>query len=70
MDVGTLFLIGVGVIGLLVLLVLLDLFFAGGAGTTGMMHGAAMMASNPIGQAILLVLLAILGVLVYAVFFR
>jgi len=26
--------------------------------------------SNPIGQAILVVLLAILGVLVYAVFFR
>jgi hypothetical protein len=36
----------------------------------GMMHGTAMMMGNPIGQAILLVLLAILGVLVYAVFFR
>jgi hypothetical protein len=83
MDVGTLFLIGVGLIVLLVVFVLLDLFFAGGAGTMGMMHGAAMtpalatsasagasVASNPIGQAILLVLLAILGVLVYAVFFR
>jgi len=38
--------------------------------TMGTMHGMAMMVSNPIGQAILLVLLAILGVLVYAVFFR
>lgn len=67
MDIGILFLIGVGII---VVVVILDLFFAGGAGTMGMMHGAAMMASNPIGQGILLVLLAILGVLVYAVFFR
>jgi hypothetical protein len=51
-------------------LFLLDLFLTGGAGTMGMMHGTAMMMSNPIGQAILLVLLAILGLLVYAVFFR
>ncbi|MBI3243182.1 MAG: hypothetical protein HYZ49_12900 [Chloroflexi bacterium] len=67
MGIGTLFLIGVGII---VVLIVLDLFFTGGAGTMGMMHGTAMMMSNPIGQAILLVLIAILGVLVYAVFFR
>ncbi len=67
MDIGTVILIVVGVI---VVLVALDLLFAGGAGTMGMMHGTVMMASNPIGQAILLVLLAILGILVYAVFFR
>lgn len=70
MDVGTLTWIGIGIIIVLVVLFLLDLFLAGGAGTMGMMHGTAMMMSNPIGQAILLVLLAILGVLVYAVFFR
>lgn len=51
-------------------LVLLDVFLAGGAGTMGMMHGTAMMMGTPIGQAILLVLLIILGVLVYGVFFQ
>ena len=61
-----LFIIG----GVLVILFLLDLFFAGGSMTMGMMSGMGAMMSNPIGQAILLVLLAILGVLVYAVFFR
>lgn len=55
---------------LAVILVVLDVFFSGGAGTMGMMNGTAMMMSNPIGQGILLVLLAILGLLVYAVFFR
>ncbi len=58
------------VLGAGVVLFLLDLFLAGGAGTMGMMHGTAMMMSNPIGQGILLVLLLILGVLVYGVFFR
>lgn len=58
------------VLGIGLILFLLDLFLAGGAGTMGMMHGTAMMMSNPIGQAILLVLLLILGVLVYGVFFR
>ena len=67
MEIGTLVLIGIGVF---VVLFLLDLFLAGGAGTMGMMHGTAMMMSNPIGQAILLVLLIILGILVYGVFFR
>lgn len=67
MEIGTLVLIGIGVF---VVLFLLDLFLAGGAGTMGMMQGTAMMMSNPIGQAILLVLLIILGVLVYGVFFR
>ena len=56
--------------GVVIALFLLDLFLLGGAGSMGMMQGTAMMASNPIGQSILLVLLAILGVLVYAVFFR
>ena len=83
MDIGTLVLIGIGFVVIVVILLVLDLFFAGGAGTMGMMHGAAMtpalatsasagasVASNPIGQSILLVLLAILGVLIYAVFFR
>lgn len=51
-------------------LFLLDLFLTGGAGTMGMMHGTVMMMGNPIGQAILLVLLIILGVLVYGVFFQ
>ncbi len=70
MDIGTLVLIGIGLVAVVVILLGLDLIFAGGAMTMGTMYGMAMMASNPIGQAILLVLLAILGVLVYAVFFR
>ena len=83
MDLGTLVLIGIGLVVIVVILFVLDVIFAGGAMTIGTMHGMAMtpalatsasagasVASNPIGQAILLVLLAILGVLVYAVFFR
>ena len=70
MDINAMAWIGIGIIIILVVLFLLDLFLAGGAGTMGMMHGTAMMMSNPIGQAILLVLLIILGVLVYGVFFR
>ncbi len=58
------------VLGIGLILFLLDLFLAGGAGTMGMMHGTVMMMSNPIGQGILLVLLLILGVLAYGVFFR
>ena len=68
--IGALFLTGIGIIVVLAILIGLDFLFAGGAGTMGMMHGTAMMMSNPIGQGILLVLLAILGVLIYAVFFR
>jgi hypothetical protein len=67
MTVGTFLLI---VIGIMAVLFILDLLFAGGAMTMGTMHGMAMMMSNPIGQTILLVLLAILAVLLYAVFFR
>jgi len=70
MGIGTLVLIGIGVVVILVAVIVLDLLFAGGAMTLGSMHGVALMMSNPIGQSILLVLLAILGVLVYAVFFR
>ncbi|MEK6573776.1 MAG: hypothetical protein AABZ58_05610 [Chloroflexota bacterium] len=70
MDIGTLLLIGIGIIVIIVILIVLDMVFTGGAGTMGMMYGTAMMMSNPVGQGILLVLLAILGVLVYAVFFR
>lgn len=69
MEPVTILLAVVGaIIGLAVIFFLLDLFFAGGSMTMGMMHGTAFMLSNPIGWAILLVLLAILGVLVYAVF--
>jgi len=70
MDIGILVLISIGIVVVLVAVIVLDLLFAGGAMTMGTMHGMAMMVSNPIGQGILLVLLAILGVLVYAVFFR
>ncbi len=56
--------------GALIVLFLFDLLFAGGSITMGTIQGMAMMCSNPIGQAILLVLLVILGVLVYGVFFR
>lgn len=67
MDIGALFLL---IIGVIVILVILDLIFAGGAMMMGTMYGMAGMMSNPIGQGILLGLLAVLGVLVYAVFFR
>ncbi len=67
MELGTLILIVVGVV---FVFVVLDVLLAGGAMTMGTMHGMALMASHPTGWAILLVLLAILGVLVYAVFFR
>jgi hypothetical protein len=71
MDIGTLVLIGIGIVVVLVAVIVLDLLFAGGAMTMGTMHGMAMMVSNPIGQGILLVLLAILGVLAAgALFFR
>ncbi len=67
------------IVGVIVVLFLLDLFFAGGSMTMGTMYGMGAMThaparsagvSNPIGQGILLVLLLILGVLVYAVFFK
>ena len=67
MELGSVILIGAAVI---VVLVLVDLLLLGGTMTMGTMHGMAVMMSNPIGQAVLLVLIAILGVLVYAVFFR
>ena len=83
MDIGAVVLIGIGFVVVLVAVIVLDLLFAGGAMTMGTMHGMAMtpalatsasagasVVSNPIGQGILLVLLAILGVLVYAIFFR
>ena len=58
--------------GVFIVLFLLDLFLFGGSMTVGTMHGMAMMCSNPIGQAILLVLLIILGVVIAqrGVFFR
>jgi hypothetical protein len=67
MDFNTLVLIGIGV---LVILIVADLLLAGGAMTMGTMHGMSMVASHPVGLGALLVLLSILGVLVYAVFFR
>ena len=56
--------------GVILAVFMIDLLFTGGAMTMGSMHGMAMMMSNPVGQAVLLVLIAILGVLVYVVFFR
>ncbi len=70
MNISAFLFIGIAAVVLIVILIALDLTFAGGACTMGLMQGTAMMASNPIGQGILLVLLAIFGVLVYAVFFR
>ena len=57
------------IVGMFIVPFLLDLFLTGGSMTMGTVQGIAMMCSNPIGQAILLVLLIILGVLVYGVFF-
>ena len=67
MDIASVILIGVAVV---VVLVLVDVLLLGGSMTMGTMHGMAIMASNPIGQAVLLVLVAILGILVYVVFIR
>ncbi|MGH2521237.1 MAG: hypothetical protein ACRDH2_01930 [Anaerolineales bacterium] len=67
MGIGTFLLI---IIGVGLILFVLDLLFAGGAVTMGMISGTCAMLSNPIGQGTLLVLLAVLGVLVYAIFFR
>ena len=67
MEPLTILLMGIGAI---VVLFLLDLFLTGGSVTMGTMYGMGMMCSNPIGQAILLVLFIIAGVLVYGVFFR
>ena len=67
MDIASVILIGVAVV---VVLVLVDVLLLGGSMTMGTMHGMAIMASNPIGQAVLLVLVAILGTLVYVVFIR
>lgn len=58
------------IVGVFIVLFLLDLFLTGGSMTMGTIQGMAMMCSNPIGQAILFVLLIILGVLVYGIFFR
>jgi hypothetical protein len=70
MDIGAMAWIGIGIIIVFAALFLVDLFLAGGSMTMGTIHGMAMMGSHPIGQAILLVLLIILGVLVYGIFFR
>ena len=70
MNISVFLLMGIAAVLFIVILVALDLTFAGGACTMGLMQGTALMASNPIGQGILLTLLAILGVLVYVVFFR
>jgi hypothetical protein len=69
-DIGTVLLIMVGVI---VVLVLLDLLFAGGAMTGGMMSGMAGMMGGMAGSGyglIVLLLLVIVGLLVYGFFFR
>lgn len=67
MDIGTIFLIAIGVI---LVLFIFDWLLAGGGATMGIINGACVMLSNPIGQGILLALLAILSILVYAAFFR
>jgi hypothetical protein len=70
MAVNTLFAIGIGTAIFVALLTLLDLLFAGGAGTAGLRRDAAAAMNNPITRAILLVGIIILGVFIYAVFFR
>ena len=70
MNIPAFLFIGIAAVVLVVILVALDLTFVGGACTMGVMQGTAMMASNPIGQGILLVMLAMFSVLVYVLFFR
>ena len=67
-DLATIVLI---VIGVVMLLLLVDFVFAGGAmsgGMAGMMGGA--MAGMSAGAWVLLLLLAIVGLLVYGFFLR
>jgi len=70
MNISAFLLMGIAAVVLVVILLALDLTFMGGACTMGVMQGTAMMASNPIGQGILLVMLAMFSVLIYIVFFR
>lgn len=66
MDTGTILLISVGVV---LLWLLIDLLLAGGAMTGGMMGGMMMMAGNPIGATVLLVLLGVVAIFAYITFF-
>jgi hypothetical protein len=66
METGTVLLVIVGVvlIGLLV-----DLLFTGGAMTGGMMGGMVMMASNPFGAAVLLIVVGLFALFAYLTWF-
>ncbi|MGA9533686.1 MAG: hypothetical protein WBR18_13295 [Anaerolineales bacterium] len=62
MDIGTLLLIAVGV---LLLFLLLDLLFVGGAMSGMMMGGMVMAASTPIGAILLVIALVLVGMFGY-----
>jgi len=75
MEPGTILLIIVGVV---LLWLLIDVLFAGGSMTGGMtpapasgagVGGMMMMASNPVGLAVLLLILALGALVAYIVFF-
>lgn len=66
METGTILLIIVGVV---LLWLLIDLLLAGGAMTGSMMGGMMIMAGNPIGATILLVLLGVIAFFAYITFF-
>jgi len=66
MDLGTALLIFVGVI---LVWLLIDLLFVGGAMTAGMMGGMMMAAATPIGLLVLLILLALGALFAYVSFF-
>jgi len=66
MEPGTILLIIVGVV---LLWLLVDVLFSGGSMTGGMMGGMMIMASNPVGLAVLLLILALGALVAYIVFF-
>jgi hypothetical protein len=66
METGTLLLVIVGVV---LIGLLFDLLFTGGAMTGGMMGGMMMAASNPIGAAVLLIILGLFALFAYITWF-
>jgi len=57
------------IVGVVLLWLLVDVLFTGGTMTGGMMGGMMMMASNPVGLVVLLLILALGALVAYIVFF-
>lgn len=66
METGTVLLI---IVGAVLIGLLFDLLFTGGAMTGGMMGGMMMAASNPVGAAVLLIILGLFALFAYITWF-